>query len=284
MAGTRREGAAPGATVQHDDSDDPVDRIYDALDAGEPERALSEAAAAIVVEREDPVLHLLAGLALLELDRPGEAAEALGASLELDPDDPDTRANLALALFRTVRVDQAATEARGALERDDANPDAHHALGLALELRGELEQADHHLDRAVELDPERFPPPRRLSPADFDARLSEAIGRLPETFRRHLDRIVVALDEVPRRELLEADTPPLDPELLGLFEGLTHAEEHSVEGTPELPPRIYLFKRNLERFASSDDDLAEQIEITLRHELGHYLGLDEDELADSGYA
>jgi predicted Zn-dependent protease with MMP-like domain len=48
----------------------------------------------------------------------------------------------------------------------------------------------------------------------------------------------------------------------------------------ELPPTIHLFRRNLERIATDADDLAEQITITLYHELGHYLGMEEDELEE----
>jgi predicted Zn-dependent protease with MMP-like domain len=44
-----------------------------------------------------------------------------------------------------------------------------------------------------------------------------------------------------------------------------------------------LFKRNLERSAGDAAELAEQIRVTLYHELGHYLGLDEDALEDLGY-
>lgn len=46
---------------------------------------------------------------------------------------------------------------------------------------------------------------------------------------------------------------------------------------------IYLFKRNLEREANDREDLAEQIRVTLLHEVGHYLGLEEDDLDDAGY-
>ena len=48
------------------------------------------------------------------------------------------------------------------------------------------------------------------------------------------------------------------------------------------PNYIYLFQRNLERIARDREDLIEQITITLHHELGHYLGLDEDEVEDMG--
>jgi predicted Zn-dependent protease with MMP-like domain len=82
---------------------------------------------------------------------------------------------------------------------------------------------------------------------------------------------------------LHEQRPPLDPELLGLFVGVA-IDGHSYLSTGgELPPRIYLFKRNLERTVTRSEDLTEQIRVTLYHELGHFLGMDEDDLDDAGY-
>ena len=54
---------------------------------------------------------------------------------------------------------------------------------------------------------------------------------------------------------------------------------------PQLRPNtIYLFQRNLERAAKDRDDLVEQIRITLWHELGHYLGFEEEDMDDLGLA
>ena len=50
------------------------------------------------------------------------------------------------------------------------------------------------------------------------------------------------------------------------------------DASAELPPTIYLFQRNLERYAADRDHLREEIRTTLFHELGHLLGLDEDEV------
>jgi len=109
--------------------------------------------------------------------------------------------------------------------------------------------------------------------------VARAIDRLPERFRRHLDQVAVTVEELPSDAVLQDDEPPLNPEdLIGLFVGPTLAELGSYGLTAELPPRILLFKRNLERLALELDELAEEIAVTLYHELGHYLGLDEDEL------
>ena len=71
---------------------------------------------------------------------------------------------------------------------------------------------------------------------------------------------------------IEADT-------LGLFTGAEFAEEGNVP----LPPQIILFLENLWDFAEGDEVFfREEVRTTFLHELGHYLGLDEDEIAGRG--
>ncbi len=83
--------------------------------------------------------------------------------------------------------------------------------------------------------------------------------------------------------LLVEENPPLDPELLGLFAGVPLDQKSYLSAGGELPPQIYLFKRNLERFARPEE-LATQVAITLYHELGHYLGMDEEDLEELDFA
>ena len=71
---------------------------------------------------------------------------------------------------------------------------------------------------------------------------------------------------------IEADT-------LGLFTG----PEFADEGNVPLPPQIILFLDNLWNFAAGNEEIfCEEVRTTFLHELGHYLGLDEDELTERG--
>jgi predicted Zn-dependent protease with MMP-like domain len=71
---------------------------------------------------------------------------------------------------------------------------------------------------------------------------------------------------------IEADT-------LGLFTGAEFADEGNVP----LPPQIILFLENLWDFAEGDEEIfRDEVQTTYLHELGHYLGLDEDELTGRG--
>ena len=92
-------------------------------------------------------------------------------------------------------------------------------------------------------------------------------------------QVAVTVEELPSDEILLDESPPLDPDqLLGLFVGIPLSDA-AAGGAGALPPRILVFKRNLERLALDIDELEEEIAVTVYHELGHYLGLDEDDLA-----
>jgi predicted Zn-dependent protease with MMP-like domain len=258
-----------------------IESIYDALDRYEPAEALVIARRALGESPgDDPVLRFLAGVALSALDRPAEAVGELRRAVSLDPYDAEFRAELALALFRSCLFDEADEASRLAIEADEDLPDAHHARALILERRGKTEDAERHFHDAARLDPERFPLPGRIDADEFGRTLERARDHLPPEFRAHLDRIGLIVEDLPPDELLLEEKPPLDPELLGLFHGVPIDQPESLSPGGELPPRIYLFKRNLERFAAEPADLHEEIAVTLYHELGHYLGMEEDDLEE----
>lgn len=263
---------------------EPAEAIYDALDRGDPEAALELARRALGDADEDgPVLRFLCGRALMELDRPGEAASELLRAVATDPEDPELRAYAAWALFRACRfADADKTLITG--PADARLAETHYVRGLIAERKGQLDAAERSFARAAELEPDWFDPPVRLARAAFERQLAAARSALPAPFREQLDRIDVIVDDLPSDELLSESDPPLDPEqLLGLFVGVPLGEEAAFSAGGELPPRIFLFKRNLERSVADVDDLCEQIRVTLYHELGHYLGMDEDDLDDLGY-
>jgi len=269
-----------GAPMSERDPElDVVEAIYDALDADDPERALRLARQALAEdEGDDPVIHFLAGMALLELEEPERAAESLARATEIDPDDAEIRANLALALFRACRFADGTLQADRAAESDPSLPDALYVRGLLLEREGSIDRADEQFARAAELDPDRFPRPSRLTDEEFEAQIERARASLPAEFTRHLDEVAVTVEPVPSDEILFEEDPPMDPELFGLFVGVPLTDRSNFSPGGELPPRILLFKRNLERCFPEPGELVLQIAVTLYHELGHYLGMDEDEL------
>jgi predicted Zn-dependent protease with MMP-like domain len=99
---------------------------------------------------------------------------------------------------------------------------------------------------------------------------------LPEPLRESAEKLPVTFERQPNAGLqedgIEADT-------LGLFTGPEFADEENVL----LPPQIILFLENLWDLAEGDEEVfRDEVHTTFLHELGHYLGLDEDELTDRG--
>ena len=266
--------------IPTEDDDRLVEAIYDALDAGQPERALASSRIALHGAPDDPVLHFLAGIALMELDQPEQAVDDFSRAIELDPDDPEFRAARSQALFATCRFDEARSDAEAAVGADPALADACYVLGLTLEREGRYDAADERLREAAGLDPERYQPPSRLSRDAFEGVVLRAGAMLPELFRRHLDEVPVVVEPLPSDDILLDDTPPLDPELLGLFVGTALTERAFAVPGIEAPPRILLFQRNLERFARDEAELRREIARTLHHELAHYLGFAEEQMTD----
>jgi predicted Zn-dependent protease with MMP-like domain len=260
-----------------------VESIYEALDAGEPERALDLARRAPGRD-EDPVLRFLTGVCLATLDRAPEAATELERAVRMDPDDVEFRVELAHALFRCCRFDEARRHADRAVRLDERLADAWAVQGLLLERRRDFDRADACFARAAKLDPERFPLPERMGWEEFERQVALARQRLPPEFQAHLERIGLIVEDLPADDVLLEEKPPLDPELLGLFAGVPLGAGSAFSCGGDLPPRIYLFKRNLERLQPAPGTLRQEIADTLYHELGHYLGMDEEDLEELDFA
>ena len=108
------------------------------------------------------------------------------------------------------------------------------------------------------------------------AEVEETLALLPEPLRERAKQLPVTLERVPNAGL-RADG--IEPDTLGLFTGAEFAEEGNVP----MPPQIILFVENLWDLAEDDEKLfREEVQTTFLHELGHYLGLDEDELTERG--
>jgi predicted Zn-dependent protease with MMP-like domain len=122
----------------------------------------------------------------------------------------------------------------------------------------------------------------RMSREEFDNVVKRAIVRLPEEVRAHLDNIVISVMRRPTSEIMEELDLHRSGDLLGLFRGVPLVER-SVTSPPLYPDSILLFQEPLERACRTVHDLEEQIEITLVHEIAHYVGMTEERLAELGY-
>jgi predicted Zn-dependent protease with MMP-like domain len=106
----------------------------------------------------------------------------------------------------------------------------------------------------------------------------EVLDSLPQEFRSRIRNVAVLVEDLP----LHQPSPQPGQQgrlLLGLFHGVPTTKK-SVFDMPTGPDHIVLYQKNIEAVCSSDAEVSEQIRLTVIHELGHYFGLDEEQLKD----
>jgi predicted Zn-dependent protease with MMP-like domain len=122
----------------------------------------------------------------------------------------------------------------------------------------------------------------RLSQKEFDRIVKQAIRRIPREIRTHLENILITVQIRPSPELLgEMDLSPDEP-LLGIYQGTPLPERSEME-PPLYPDSIVLFQEPIEAMCDSLEDMKREIEITVVHEVAHFLGISDERLSDLGY-
>lgn len=122
----------------------------------------------------------------------------------------------------------------------------------------------------------------KLTPKEFDRVVKKALDRIPEEIREHLANVTITVQKRPSREMLAelgmtADDPPL-----GLYEGTSLLERSVLEPLP-YPDTIFIFQEPLEQMCETREELEREIEITVVHEVAHFLGIEEERLEELGY-
>ncbi|MFN3352241.1 MAG: metallopeptidase family protein [Brevundimonas sp.] len=114
---------------------------------------------------------------------------------------------------------------------------------------------------------------------DFARLAREAFDALPAPFRAAAGEIVIRVDDFPDEETL-AQFGMEDPfELTGLYSGVDLARREGLGPAPE-PSRVFLYRRPiLDEWAERGDvGLSDLIAHVLIHEIGHHLGLSDDDI------
>jgi predicted Zn-dependent protease with MMP-like domain len=116
--------------------------------------------------------------------------------------------------------------------------------------------------------------PMDLSPEEFDALVDDALDGIPDELATLVRNVVVLVE----------DEPPADePGLLGLYEGVALTERYG-DNTGQLPDRIFLYRRPLLAYCDDLDQLADEVRVTVVHEVAHHFGIDDARLHELGYA
>ena len=119
--------------------------------------------------------------------------------------------------------------------------------------------------------------PIRINRREFQELVREALGDLPDEFAAAMKNVAVVVEEEPSAEDLES--VGLDPEqddLYGLYHGVPLPERGP--DAPALPDRIAIYRLPILWDCESREQVVAEVRTTVIHELGHYFGLDEDEL------
>lgn len=107
----------------------------------------------------------------------------------------------------------------------------------------------------------------------FDNLVADALDRIPDELARLMDNVVVLVEDEP---------PADDPDLLGLYVG-TPLTERGSEYTFHAPDQVFVFRGPLLRMCEDLEDLAEEIEITVVHEIAHHFGIEDHQLHAWGW-
>jgi len=115
--------------------------------------------------------------------------------------------------------------------------------------------------------------PVEMTAERFEELVSEALDQVPGELMKLLSNVVVLVaDESPRGE----------PELLGLYEG--HAlTERGWDYSMVLPDRITVYRNPTLRVCDTEDEVIEEVAITVVHEIAHHFGISDDRLHDLGW-
>jgi predicted Zn-dependent protease with MMP-like domain len=122
----------------------------------------------------------------------------------------------------------------------------------------------------------------KLSNKEFDRIVKEAIARIPEEIRQHLENILITVQKRPDPDMLSEMGYAPDEPLLGLYWGVP-LNERTLGEPPLYPDTIFIYKESLEEMCATREELEEEIEVTVVHEVAHFLGMSEERLAELGY-
>ncbi len=122
----------------------------------------------------------------------------------------------------------------------------------------------------------------KLSHKEFERIVEGALARIPHVIRDHMQNLAISIEKRPDNALLEEMGVPPGETLFGVYTGIPLPERSAIE-PPLYPDTILIFKEPLERYCETIKELQEEIEITVVHEVAHYLGLSDEDLADLGY-
>lgn len=111
-----------------------------------------------------------------------------------------------------------------------------------------------------------------MSPIRFEELVGEALDLIPREFAKAMDNVVVLVEEFN----------PEAPSILGLYHGVALTERTSSYGGV-LPDRISIYRLPILAICDTEEDVVEEVAVTVVHEIGHHFGIDDHRLHELGW-
>jgi predicted Zn-dependent protease with MMP-like domain len=115
--------------------------------------------------------------------------------------------------------------------------------------------------------------PVTMSEERFEELVADALDTVPAALTRLLDNVVILVGD---------ESPPDEPELLGLYEGYALTSRGTDYGGV-LPDRIMIYRNPILRMCSSESDVVREVRVTVVHEIAHHFGIDDARLHELGW-
>lgn len=125
----------------------------------------------------------------------------------------------------------------------------------------------------------------QISEEDFESAVRDALDEVPSELLGMLDNVAFFIEDEPGPEYAHPDfSSEENAQLLGIYVGTPLTDRDGGWAAGALPDRIVIFRGPLSRMCADLDELREEIAITIVHEAGHHVGIDEQRLHDLGWA
>ncbi len=113
-----------------------------------------------------------------------------------------------------------------------------------------------------------------MSPEEFEHAVDDALELVPDELLDLMDNVVI---------LIEDDSPEGEPELLGLYDGVSLTDRGADWGFGELPDRIFIYRNPTLSMCEDADEVRDEVAVTVVHEIAHHFGIDDDRLHALGW-
>lgn len=127
-----------------------------------------------------------------------------------------------------------------------------------------------------------------MTQEEFEGAVADAIDSIPDDLFEALDNVVFMVEDEPNEQqegCEEGTYAPGGSDLLGIYDGLNLLQRGNGYGSvSDYPDTITIFKGPHERLEGGREEILEEVRKTVIHEVGHYFGMTEEQVAEMGYA